>query len=167
MKTIIRSYLPILCLLVLIPSRAATPVDRLALQKQDIALIQRISDYARDAEDSAERIDSYIRVPDEYSRQCHLSQLDALKSAINSMAPTIERLAATRNGLDNADNKAVTRIVILAVELAQSANAAIVQANNAEDTPSLSAEYRRLVEQCYRESNDLVKALNAGVIELK
>src|SRR5579864_4977349 len=167
MKTIIKSSLPVVCLFALMPSWAATPVDRVALQKQDIVLIQRIADYARDAEDSAQRIDSYSRVPDEYSRQCHLSQLEALKSAINSMAPTIERLAATRNGLDNADNKAVTRIVILAVELAQSANAAIVQANNFEDAPSLSAEYRKLIDQCYRESNDLVKALNAGIVELK
>ena len=167
MKTIIESSLPFLCLFTLLPTLGAATISRADLQKQDISLIQRITDYARDAEDSAERIDSYSRVPDEYSRQCHMVQLEALKSAINAMAPTIERLAATRNGLDEADNKAVTRIVIEAVELAQSANAAILKANAIEDTPSLSADYRKLVEQCYRESNLLVKALSAGVIELK
>jgi len=156
-----------MCLLALVPTLPAASMNRADLQKQDITLIQRIADYARDAEDSAERIDSYSRVPDEYSRECHMVQLDALKDAINAMAPTIQRLAATRDQLDDADNKAVTRIVIEAVELAQSANAAILKANASEDTPSLHADYRKLVDECYRESNDLVKALTAGVIELK
>lgn len=167
MKKRIKAVLPVLSLLALIPGLPAAPVNRASLQKQDIALIQRLEDNARDVMDTAERLDSYNRVPDEYSRQCHLSALDSLKAEINVMAPVIERLAATKDGLDDADRKAVTRVVIAAVELAQSANSVIVKANATEDTPGLSVDYRKLIAECSRESNGLLKALDAAAAELK
>ena len=167
-KQIVKFSLPVLFSFALLPALpAAAPAARTALQKQDIALMQRMLDYAHDAQDAADRIGTYSRVPDESSRASHVYQLEVLKDAMNSMAPVAERLAATRNELDDADRKAVTRIVIAAVELAQNANAAILKANSTEQTPSLIADYRKLIEVCYRDASDLVKALGAGMIELK
>ena len=157
----------VVLLITLLPALAAAPVSRAALQKQDIALIERAMDSARDAEDAVERLQAYSRTPDEYSRPCHLLQLDGLKESINTMAPAIDRLASTRDQLEEVDRKAVTRIVILAVELAQSTNAMILQADATPDAPSLDAGYRKLVEQCHRESSELVKALAAGIVELR
>ena len=54
-----------------------------------------------------------------------------------------------------------------AVELAQSANRAIAKAGQVDATPALSVEYRKLMETCYRQAGELVKALNAGIVELR
>jgi hypothetical protein len=151
----------------MIPSMPAGQINRDSLQKQDIALLQRVEESANDVLTTAERIDSYNRVPNEYSRECHLYQLDAMKEQINAMTRDLDRLAASRNGLDPADRKAVERILITAVELAQSANAAIVKAGRAETAPALNVEYRKLVADCYREAGLLVKALGAGIVELR
>jgi hypothetical protein len=160
-------YTAYFAMLAFLPALPAAPVNRAALQRQDMTLLQRLEDNARDVEDTAERLDSYNRVPDEYSRQCHLSQLEALKAEINVMAPVIEHLAATRDGLDDADRKAVSRVIIAAVELAQGANAVIVTANATADTPGLSSDYRKLMNECYRDSGALVKMLEAAEVELK
>jgi hypothetical protein len=61
----------------------------------------------------------------------------------------------------------VTRVVIVAVELAQTANAAILKAGQFDGTPSLSADYRKLMAECDRQAGDLVKAMDAGIAELK
>ena len=157
----------ILAALTAAPALPAAPASRISLQKQNFALIQRLQDSARDIADTAERLDSYNRVPDQYSRECHFTQLDSLKEGINHMTTALERLSATQNGMDDADRKAVTRVLIAAVELAQSANSAILKANTTEDTPGLSLEYRKLMSDCYRQSAALVKALDAAAIELK
>ncbi len=162
-----KSYIPVLAALALLPTLPAAPASRISLQKQDFALVQRLQDSARYVAETAERLDSYNRVPDEYSRECHFSQLDALKDEINSMTSALERLSASQSGLDEADRKAVTRVLIAAVELAQSANSAILKANATEDTPGLSVEYRKLMSDCYRESTALVKALDAAAAGLK
>jgi len=167
MKTIIKSALPFLSLLALVPAIPAGQVDRVTLQKQDIVLLQRVEESANEVMNTAERIDSYNRVPNEYSRDCHLVQLEALKEQINAMTRDLERLASSRDSLDAADCRAVERVLITAVELAQSANAVIVKAGRAESTPALNVEYRRLVGDCYREAGMLVKALDAGIVELR
>jgi hypothetical protein len=154
-------------MLALIPALSAGPISREALQKQDIALLQRVEETANDVLSTVERIDSYNRVPNEFSRECHLFQLEALKEQINLMTRDLDRLAGSREGLDQADRKAVERVLITAVELAQTANAAIVKAGRAESTPALNVEYRRLVSDCYREAGMLVKALGAGIVELR
>ena len=167
MKNRIASCLPVVSLLALMPALPAGTVNRQALQKQDIVLLERVEDTARDAVATTERLDSYNRVPNEYSRECHLYQLEALKEEINGMTRDLDRVASTRDGLDDADRKAVTRVVIAAVELAQSANAAILKADQVEATPALNPEYRKLTAECYREAGELVKLLEAGIVELK
>ena len=167
MKNRIASCLPVVSLLALMPALPAGTVSRQALQKQDIVLLERVEDTARDAVATTERLDSYNRVPNEYSRECHLYQLEALKEEINGMTRDLDRVASTRDGLDDADRKAVTRVVIAAVELAQSANAAILKADQVEATPALNPEYRKLTAECYREAGELVKLLEAGIVELK
>jgi len=151
----------------MVPEMPGAPLNRAALQKQDIALLQRVEDTANDVLTTAERIDSYNHVPTEYSRECHMYQLDALKEQINGMTRDLDRVATSRSALDAADRKAVEKVLILAVELAQSANAAIVQAGRIEATPLLSAEYRKLMSDCYRQAGELVKALGAGIVELR
>ena len=167
MKSIITSVLPLMSLLAMVPALPAGQLNREALQKQDIVLLQKVEESANDVLTTAERIDSYNRVPNEYSRECHLFQLDALKEQINAMTHDLDRVAVSRESLDAADRKAVERVLITAVELAQSANAAIVKAGRAETTPALNVEYRKLVADCYREAGMLVKALGAGIVELR
>ena len=167
MKNIIASALPFVSLLVMIPSLPAGQISRDNLQKQDIVLLQRVEESANDVLTTAERIDSYNRVPNEYSRENHMFQLDALKEQINGMTRDLDRLASSRSGLDAADRKAVERVLISAVELAQSANSAILKAGRAETSPALSVEYRKLIADCSREAGMLVKALGAGIVELK
>jgi hypothetical protein len=167
MKSIIASALPLLSLLAALPALPGTQLSRQALQKQNIVLLQRVEDAANDVLTTAERIESYNHVPNEYSRECHMYQLEALKEQINLMTRDLDRLAASRDSLDAADRKAVERILIAAVELAQSANAAIVRAGRAEATPALNVEYRKLVGDCYRQADMLVKALGAGIVELR
>ena len=70
---------------------------------------------------TAERIDAYNRVPNEYSRECHLYQLEALKEQINAMTRDLDRVAISRGTLDTADRRAVDRVLVAAAELAQSA----------------------------------------------
>ena len=167
MKNIIVSALPLLFLSAAIPSLPAGQIHREDLQKQDIVLLQRVEDTAHDVMATTENIESYNRMPNVYSRECHLLQLDALKDQINAMTRDLDRLAASRNGLDRADQKAVTRVLMVASELAQNANAAIVKAGAISATPALSPEYRKLMDECNREAGDLVKALGAGIVELK
>lgn len=167
MKNSIATLVPVLSLFALAPAFPAGTVNRAALQKQDIALLQRVEETAHDITATTGSLDSYNRTPNEYSRECHLSQLDALKEEINSMAHDLDRLAATREGLDDADRKAVTRVVIVAAELAQTANAAILKAGQFDGTPSLSPDYRKLMAECNRQAGDLVKAMDAGIVELK
>lgn len=126
-----------------------------------------MEDTANEVLTTAERIDSYNHVPNEYSRECHMFQLDALQEQINAMTHDLDRVAVSRGSLDAADRKAVERVLIIAVELAQSANAAILQASRIDATPALSPEYRKLMSDCYREASGLVKALGAGIVELK
>ena len=168
MKIVFATALPLLSLLALVPALpAATPVSRELLQKQDIVLLQRVQDAAGDVLTTAERIESYNHAPNEYSRECHMFQLEALKEQINTMSRDLDRLAATRDGLDEADRRAVERVLIAAVELAQSANSVILKAGRAETSPALSVDYRKLVADCYRQADTLVKALGASIVELR
>jgi uncharacterized protein YutE (UPF0331/DUF86 family) len=167
MKSIIASSLPLLSLLVMAPALPAGQLTRNSLQRQNILLLQRVADTANEVLSTAERIESYNRVPNEYSRECHMYQLDALKEQINAMTHDLDRLALTRNGLDTADRRAIERVLTVAVELAHSANQTIVEANRMDATPGLSVEYRKLASDCYRQSEMLVKALSACIEELK
>jgi hypothetical protein len=167
MKKAFACALPVLSLLFLAPAAPAREVTRAALQKQDIVLLQRVEDTARDVLATAERLSTFNRVPTEYSRECHVVQLESLKEGINSMTRDLDRLAITRNGLDDADRKAVNRVLIAAVNLAQTPNAAILKAGAIDASPALSADYRRLMEDCARDADTLVKALSAGIVELK
>jgi hypothetical protein len=168
MKRMIACTLPLLSLLALTPAlHAATQVSRASLQKQDIVLLQRVEETAADVLTTSERLDSYNRVPNEYSRECHMVQLEALKDQINTMTRDLDRLASTREGLDAADRRAVERVLISAVELAQSANAVILKAGRAETSPALNVEYRKMTADCYRQAEQLVKALSAGIAELR
>ena len=56
---------------------------------------------------------------------------------------------------------------VSAVELAQSANAVILKAGRAETSPALNVEYRKMTAECYRQAEQLVKALSAGIAELR
>jgi hypothetical protein len=157
-----------LSLLALTPTLpAATQVSRTSLQKQDIILLQRVEETAAGVLTTAERLDSYNRVPNEYSRECHMVQLEALKDQINTMTRDLDRLASSREGLDDADRLAVERVLISAVELAQTANAVILKAGRAETSPALNVEYRKMTADCYRQAEHLVKALSAGIAELR
>lgn len=168
MNRIIASALPLVCLIAAIPALpAASIATREALQKQNIALLQRVEDTANDVLTTAERLDSYNHVPNEYSRECHMYQLEALKDQINLMTRDLDRVASSRNSLDDSDRKAVERVLINAVELAQTANLTITKAGHAETSPALNVEYRKLVADCYRQASQLVKALEAGIVELR
>ncbi len=162
-----KSYAPLLSLLALIPVLAAAPPARGPVQKQDRALLLGLEDDARGIIDTTDRLESFTRVPDEYSRETQMLQLDTLKVEINRIGPAIERLAGTVRGLNETDRATVNRVVIAAVELAHTVNAAILKANVAEDGPAYSPEYRRLIDDCSRESNQLLKALLSGITELK
>jgi hypothetical protein len=145
----------------------AAPIPPGSAQKQRVILLERVADAAQEVMTAAERIEAYNRTPTEFSRQTHLVQLETVKDQINFMARDLDRLAQSRDSLDPADRRAVNRVLIIAVELAQTANAAISKAGQWDATPALSVEYRKLMETCYRQSTELVRALNAGIIELK
>src|SRR5579883_901406 len=84
MKIMMKSVLPVVCLLAAIPTLPGASIPtRAALQKQDIALLQRVEETANDVLTTSERLDSYNHVPNEYSRECHMYQLEALKEQIN------------------------------------------------------------------------------------
>jgi hypothetical protein len=163
-KTLFIFALPLLSLCA--PLQAAT-IHQASIQKQDVVLLERVTDIAQEVLTATERIEALNRTPGEYSRRSHMVQLETLKDAINTMTRDLDRLAASRNSLDQADRKAVNRVLIAAVELAQTANAGIVKAGQVDTTPALSVEYRKLMEACNRQAGELVKALNAGIGELK
>src|SRR5262249_18054358 len=82
MKRAFACALAVLSLLVLALAAPAGEVTRAALQRQDIVLLQRVEDTARDVLATAERLSTFNRVPTEYSRECHVVQLESLKEAI-------------------------------------------------------------------------------------
>lgn len=164
MKKIFAFVLPLVCLLA--PLQAGQARLEPA-QKQNRLLLERVADSAQEVFAAAERIEGFNHSPNEFSRQSHMLQLENVKEGINMMTRDLDRLAASRETLDQADRRAVNRVLIAAVELAQTANAAILKAGRFEATPGLSLEYRRLMETCARQAGDLLKALNAGVEELK
>jgi hypothetical protein len=138
-----------------------------SVQKRGVALLERVADAAQEVVSASGRVEAHNRTPNAYSRQSHLVQLENLKDAINVMTRDLDRLAASRESLDQAERRAVNRVLIAAVELAQTANAAIAKAGQLDATPALSVEYRKLMDNCYRQAGELVKALTAGIEELK
>ena len=164
MKTIAMFALPFVSLLA--PLQAGQ-IRTDSAQKQGVVLLQRVAESAQEVRAAAERIESYDRTPTDFSRQTHLLQLETVKEEINAMTRDLDRLAASRDSLDQADRRAVNRVLIAAVELAQTANSAITKAMQWDANPALKVEYRKLIETCYRQSSQLVKALNAGIVELK
>ncbi len=164
MKSIVAVALPLVSLFA--PLQAAQ-VPQESVQKQGIMLLERVADAAQGVVIAAGRIEAYNRTPTEYSRQSHIAQLENVKDEINLMTRDLDRLAASRDALDQADRRAVNRVLIAAVELAQTANLAISKASRFDATPGLSVEYRKLMETCARQAGELVKALNAGIAELK
>ena len=164
MKTLFALTLPLVSLFAPLQAAAIHPAS---VQKQGVILLERVVDTAQEVLTATERIEALNRTPGEYSRQSHMVQLETLKDAINMMTRDLDRLAASRNWLDQADRRAVNRVLIAAVELAQTANAVILKAGQVDATPALSVEYRKLMETCNRQAGELVKALNAGIGELK